>query len=71
MIRSAWLFGPYYAAQTAGPAALISWLIGGGPRGAMVLIITFTFAEFSTMFPVAGGSSTNSSVQPWNDYEFC
>ncbi|PNT89481.1 amino acid permease [Coxiella burnetii] len=51
MIGSAWLFGPYFAAKTAGPAALVSWLVGGG----LVLIVAFTFAELSTMFPVAGG----------------
>lgn len=53
MIGSAWLLGPLYAAQSAGPAALVSWLIGSFA----ILLVAFTFAELSTMFPVAGGVS--------------
>ena len=51
MMGSAWSFGPYFGVKTAGPAALISWLVGGE----LLLIVAFTFAELSTMFPVAGG----------------
>ncbi len=29
MVGSGWLFASLYAAQIAGPAAIISWLIGG------------------------------------------
>lgn len=29
IIGSGWLFGVLYAANTAGPAAIVSWLIGG------------------------------------------
>lgn len=50
IIGSGWLFGPLYAAQIAGPAAIISWIIGG----ILMVIIALTFAELSTAFPVAG-----------------
>lgn len=53
IIGSGWLFAPMYAAKIAGPASLISWLIGG----LCAILVAFTFAELSTMFPVAGGSA--------------
>ncbi len=53
LIGSGWLFAPLYAAKIAGPAALISWVIGG----LAAILIAFTFAELSTMFPVAGGTA--------------
>lgn len=51
IIGSGWLFGPLYAAQIAGPAALISWIVGG----LLMTIIALTFAELGSAFPVAGG----------------
>lgn len=53
IIGSAWLFAPLYAAKIAGPAAIISWVIGG----VGTLLIALTFAELSTMLPVAGGTT--------------
>lgn len=53
MVGSAWLFAPLYAAQNAGPAALISWVLGG----LSTILIALTFAELSTMLPVAGGTT--------------
>jgi amino acid transporter len=50
MIGSGWLFGALNAAKIAGPAALISWVIGG----VAVLLLAFVFAELSTMFPRPG-----------------
>lgn len=50
MIGSGWLFGALNAAKIAGPAALISWVIGGGA----VLLLAFVYAELSTMFPRPG-----------------
>ena len=50
MLGSAWLFGPFYAAQIAGPAAIVSWGIGA----VVMLIIAMTFAELTSMFPIAG-----------------
>jgi amino acid transporter len=51
VIGSGWLFGPLYAAQLAGPAAIVSWLLGGF----LMMIIALTFAELGSAFPVAGG----------------
>ena len=53
ILGSGWLFSAYYTAKGAGPAALISWLIGGGA----VIVIAFIFAELSTMIPITGSSS--------------
>ncbi len=50
VIGSGWLFGPMYTAQIAGPAAVVSWLLGG----LLMAIITLTFAELGSAFPVAG-----------------
>lgn len=51
IIGSGWLFGAMNAAQTAGPAAMLSWLFGM----VMILLIALTFAELGTLFPVSGG----------------
>lgn len=51
MIGSGWLFGPFFAAQIAGPAAIFSWVIGGG----MTMLLALTFAELSSAFPFSGG----------------
>ncbi len=50
MIGSGWLFGALNAAKIAGPAAIISWLIGG----VAVLLLAFVFAELTTLFPRPG-----------------
>jgi len=51
MVGSGWLFGSLYAAQIAGPAAVISWVLGGS----LVIVVSFTFAELGAMLPVTGG----------------
>lgn len=51
VLGSAWLFAPLLAVQVAGPAALLAWLIGA----VAMLVLALTFAEVTTMFPVAGG----------------
>lgn len=51
MIGSGWLFGPLFAAQTAGPASILSWVLAG----LAMLVIALCYAEISGMFPVAGG----------------
>jgi amino acid transporter len=51
IIGSGWLFGALTAAQLAGPAAIISWLIAA----VMIMLIGLVFAELGTMFPVSGG----------------
>lgn len=50
IIGSGWLFGPLHAAQSAGPASLFAWLIGG----VAVLLLSFVYAELATAFPRAG-----------------
>ncbi|ODN42707.1 APC family permease [Piscirickettsia litoralis] len=76
MIGSAWLFGPFYAAKSAGPASLIAWGLGA----AAVVLIAFTFAELSVLFPVAGGvaripqlthGTTTSFVMGWIAWLSC
>ncbi|MFI6368577.1 APC family permease [Nocardia sp. NPDC050630] len=51
MVGSGWLFGAQSAANTAGPAAIVSWVIGGF----MIMLIALVYAELGTMFPVSGG----------------
>ena len=53
IIGSGWLFGARNAIDVAGPAALISWLIGG----AAVLILALVHAELGAMYPVSGGTA--------------
>ena len=51
IIGSGWLFGALNASKEAGPAAIISWAIGG----VMILLIALVYAELGTMFPLSGG----------------
>ena len=53
MLGSAWLFSPLYAAQLAGPGAVLAWIIGGG----LMLVLAMTFAELVSMLPVSGGNA--------------
>ncbi len=53
IIGSGWLFGAFGAAQLAGPAALIGWVIGG----IAVIILALVHAELGALFPVAGGTA--------------
>jgi amino acid transporter len=53
IIGSGWLLGALNAAKVAGPAALISWLIGA----VAILFLALVHAELGGMFPVAGGSA--------------
>jgi amino acid transporter len=53
IIGSGWLFGAFGAAQLAGPAALIGWVIGG----VAVIILALVHAELGAMYPVAGGTA--------------
>jgi amino acid transporter len=53
IIGSGWLFGALAAAVVAGPAALISWVLGG----AGMLLLALIHAELGGTYPVAGGSA--------------
>jgi amino acid transporter len=53
IIGSGWLFGALYAAQAAGPAAIIAWVIGG----VAVVVLALVHAELGAMYPVTGGTA--------------
>ena len=53
IIGSGWLFGAQGALQTAGPAAIISWVIGA----AAIVLLALVHAELGAMYPVAGGTA--------------
>ncbi|MGZ4494140.1 MAG: APC family permease [Nocardioides sp.] len=53
IIGSGWLFGAQKALVVAGPAAIISWLIGG----VVILVLAFVHAELGGMYPVSGGTA--------------
>ncbi|MFB6591530.1 MULTISPECIES: APC family permease [Streptomyces] len=51
IIGSGWLFGSFYGAQAAGPAAVISWVIGG----AALTLVALVLIELGAGRPEAGG----------------
>jgi amino acid transporter len=53
IIGSGWLFGALYAAQAAGPIALLGWVIGG----VAVIFLALVHAELGGMYPVSGGTA--------------
>ena len=53
IIGSGWLFGALFAAQAAGTAALLGWVIGG----IAVIILALVHAELGGMYPVSGGTA--------------
>jgi amino acid transporter len=53
IIGSGWLFGALSASLIAGPAAVISWVLGGFA----VILLALIHAELGAMYPVAGGSA--------------
>lgn len=50
LIGSGWLFGAWEAAKVAGPAALISWVIGAVVIGT----IAYNYIELGQCFPNPG-----------------
>jgi len=53
IIGSGWLFGAQKGLVAAGPAVIISWIIGGGA----ILLLALVHAELGAMYPVSGGSA--------------
>ena len=51
IIGSGWLFSSLHTAAQAGPAAIISWVVGT----IMFLLIALSYAELGVMFPRSGG----------------
>ncbi len=52
IIGSGWLLGALTAAETAGPASIISWLLAA----AMLATLALVYAELGATYPVAGGN---------------
>jgi len=53
IIGSGWLLGALNAAQQAGPASVLSWILGGG----MLALLALCYAELGATYPVAGASA--------------
>jgi amino acid transporter len=53
IIGAGWLFAALYAASLAGPAAIISWVLGGGA----MMLLALTHAELGAAYPVAAGNA--------------
>lgn len=53
VIGSGWLFGSYLTAGVAGPASILSWIIGG----IFILVIALVWSEIATSVPIAGGAA--------------
>ena len=52
IIGSGWLLGALNAAEVAGPASIISWVLAA----AMLTVLALTYAELGGAYPVAGGT---------------
>ncbi|MFE7420049.1 APC family permease [Rhodococcus sp. NPDC057529] len=50
-IGSGWLFAVLSSASVAGPAAILSWILGAG----LFVVVSLTWIELGTMFPRSGG----------------
>jgi len=57
IFATAWILSPYYAAASAGPASIISWIIGG----IFITLIAITWAEVGSVLPLAGGVARYST----------
>lgn len=53
IIGSGWLFSAFYTAELAGPASILSWVLGG----VFMIIVAFVFAELCSMLPISGSST--------------
>jgi amino acid transporter len=52
IIGSGWLLGALNAAEVAGPASIIAWILAAG----MLTTLALVYAELGATYPVAGGS---------------
>jgi amino acid transporter len=52
IIGSGWLLGALNAAETAGPASLVSWVLAA----LMLIVLALIHAELGAAYPVAGGT---------------
>src|SRR5260221_1123072 len=51
IIGSGWLLGALNAAEVAGPASVLSWILAA----CMLTLLALTYAELGATYPVAGG----------------
>src|SRR5687767_797280 len=51
IIGSGWLMGALTAAQVAGPASILSWLLAA----VLLALLALVYAELGATYPVAGG----------------
>ena len=50
IVGSGWLFAAHYASKEAGPASVVSWIIGA----ILTLLMALLLAEIATLYPVTG-----------------
>src|SRR5258708_1076789 len=53
IIGSGWLLGALNAAEAAGPASVLSWILAAG----MLSLLALVYAELGAAYPVAGGGA--------------
>ena len=53
IIGSGWLLGALNAAERAGPASVLSWILAAG----MLSLLALVYAELGATYPVAGGAA--------------
>jgi amino acid transporter len=53
IIGSGWLLGALNAAEVAGPASILSWMLAA----CMLSLLALTYAELGATYPVAGGAA--------------
>ena len=53
IIGSGWLLGALNAAERAGPASILSWILAA----CMLALLALTYAELGAAYPVAGGAA--------------
>src|SRR6195952_5238110 len=53
IIGSGWLLGAFDAAISAGPAAILAWILEAG----MLPVLALVHAELGAAYPVAGGTA--------------
>jgi amino acid transporter len=53
IIGSGWLLGALNAAEKAGPASVLSWILAAG----MLSLLALVYAELGATYPVAGGGA--------------
>ena len=52
IVGSGWLLGPLVCAKMAGPAAIMTWIMGGF----LMMIVAATFVVLTCKNPIAGGT---------------